>query len=78
MATGTSESFGMAVGCNGTTGSSCILTDIHGNVVLNQENADGNKPNTYELRCPVCFAHCHTYQAIGNVGHPVPVGVDNA
>ena len=54
-----------------------VLTDIKGNVVLNQQNTSGDKKNAYPLIHGVSFAHRHPYESIGNVGHPVPVGVHN-
>ena len=54
-----------------------VLTDVKGNVVLNEQNTSGDKKYAYPLIDRVGLAHRHPYESIGNVGHPVPVGVHN-
>lgn len=54
-----------------------VLTDVKGNVVLNQQNTSSDKKDAYSLMDGVLLPHRHTYEGIGNVGHPVPVGVHN-
>lgn len=55
-----------------------ILTDIGGNVVLNDKNTSSNEEYAYALMDGVGFAHRHTDQGVGNVRHSIPVSIGNA